>query len=847
MMTENRVAVRVKRHGPVWGVVRRVIVCRWVVIGAVAAMGPPAAAQSRPVAAAPRVYRDRVEPHWLTGNTQFWYVNELRGGEREFLFVDAREGSRRPAFDHAKVAAALAKATGRQIQASRLPIEHLEYTADGILLVSGERTWRLALDADTLTEAPPLERPANSLPAGDGPRASVRTGAQTEITFVNRTDGEVDLFWLDSEGERRSYGTIKAGERHAQHTYAGHVWLVTDKTGRPLGVFEATEDRATAVVDGRSPATRPTARERRRSRPRRAGAESPDGRWTAFIKDNNLWIRARDGGEEHALSQDGRAEDGYSSDSVWWSPDSRKIAAMRTEKAQEHKVHMIESSPKDQLQPRLRTIDYLKPGDRIARPRPRLFHVDSRTQVELKEELYANPWSIEDVRWADDSSRFTFVYNQRGHQVLRVVAIKASTGEAWPIIEEKSETFICYSGNYFCQWLGEGEILWMSERDGWNHLWLYDAATGRVKNRVTKGDWVVQGVVKVDAEKRQVLFRAGGIRPGQDPYYTHFGRVNLDGTGLTVLTEGHGHHNVQWSPGGEYYIDSWSRVDWPPVSELRRSDTGALVCPLEQADGGDVLSARGGRWPERFVAKGRDGRTDIHGIILFPRGFEPDRKYPVVENIYAGPQGFFTPKSFQTRYGHQQRIADLGMIVVQCDGMGTAGRSKIFHDVCWRNLRDAGLPDRIAWMKAAAKKFPQMDLSRVGIYGGSAGGQNAMAALLWHGDFYKVAVADCGCHDNRMDKIWWNEQWMGWPVGKEYEENSNVVNAHLLQGKLMLIVGELDSNVDPASTMQVVGALQKTDKDFDLVIIAGSNHGAAETPYGSRRRADFLAKHLLGR
>jgi dipeptidyl aminopeptidase/acylaminoacyl peptidase len=193
-----------------------------------------------------------------------------------------------------------------------------------------------------------------------------------------------------------------------------------------------------------------------------------------------------------------------------------------------------------------------------------------------------------------------------------------------------------------------------------------------------------------------------------------------------------------------------------------------------------------------------------------------------------------------------QQLADRGLIVVQCDGMGTAGRSKGFHDVCFRNLRDAGFPDRIAWMKAAAARFPEMDLTRVGIYGGSAGGQNALAALLWHGDFYCVAVADCGCHDNRMDKIWWNEQWLGWPVGEQYEANSNVVHAHRLQGKLMLIVGELDQNVDPASTMQVVDALEKADKDFDLVIVTGTGHGAAETPYGSRRRADFLVRHLLG-
>jgi dipeptidyl aminopeptidase/acylaminoacyl peptidase len=386
----------------------------------------------------------------------------------------------------------------------------------------------------------------------------------------------------------------------------------------------------------------------------------------------------------------------------------------------------------------------------------------------------------------------------------------------------------------------------MSERDGWNHLWLYDAQSGQAKQQITRGEWVVQDVVHVDAEKRQIWFRAGGVRPGQDPYYTHFCRVNLDGSSLVVLTAGDGTHRIQWSPGDEYFLGTWSRVDSPPVSELRRSSDGTLVCHLEQADAQDALAARGGRWPERFVAKGRDGVTDIYGIIIRPRDFDPSRKYPVVENIYAGPQDYFTPKAFRSRYGPMQQLADRGLIVVQCDGMGTAGRSKGFHDVCFRNLRDAGFPDRIAWMKAAAARFPEMDLTRVGIYGGSAGGQNALAALLWHGDFYCVAVADCGCHDNRMDKIWWNEQWLGWPVGEQYEANSNVVHAHRLQGKLMLIVGELDQNVDPASTMQVVDALEKADKDFDLVIVTGTGHGAAETPYGSRRRADFLVRHLLG-
>jgi dipeptidyl aminopeptidase/acylaminoacyl peptidase len=245
------------------------------------------------------------------------------------------------------------------------------------------------------------------------------------------------------------------------------------------------------------------------------------------------------------------------------------------------------------------------------------------------------------------------------------------------------------------------------------------------------------------------------------------------------------------------------------------------------------------------VAKGRDGKTDVYGVIFRPTRFDPARKYPVIEEIYAGPQGAFVPKSFRA-YHKAQSVAELGFIVVKIDGMGTSHRSKRFHDVCWKNLADSGFPDRILWIRAAAEQRPYMDLTRVGIYGGSAGGQSALRALLGHGDFYQVAVADCGCHDNRMDKIWWNELWMGWPVGPHYAEQSNVTQAHKLQGKLLLIVGGKDRNVDPASTMQVVDALIKADKDFDLLVIPGTGHGAAETPYGNRRRQDFFVRHLLG-
>ena len=309
------------------------------------------------------------------------------------------------------------------------------------------------------------------------------------------------------------------------------------------------------------------------------------------------------------------------------------------------------------------------------------------------------------------------------------------------------------------------------------------------------------------------------------------------------LTQGDGTHDAVFSPDREFFIDTWSRVDQPPVVELRRSADGKLICELERADVTELLAA-GWTMPERFKAKGRDGATDIYGVIIRPSTFNPARRYPVLEEIYAGPHGAFAPKAFG-RLERQHQFAELGFVVVQMDGMGTNHRGKKFHDVAWKNLRDAGFPDRIAWMKAAAAERSWMDLTRVGIWGGSAGGQNAMRALLDYSDFYRAAFADCGCHDNRMDKMWWNEQWLGWPVDESYVKSSNMEDAAKLKGALMLCVGELDQNVDPASTMQVVRALQKAGKKFDLLVIAGAGHGAAETPYGSRRRMEFFARELL--
>lgn len=741
-----------------------------------------------------KIFRADLKTNWLPGTNQFWYRVQIGADKFEFVLVDVDSGKIKRAAD--------AKSLGLPAQES----------------------------VSTSTQRRAVVRP------------SQRTGESTAIHFVNQLAEPVELFWIDPEGQRQSYGRVRPGAGHEQHTYAGHVWLVTDAVGNTLGVFEATTEKLEVVVDGKPERSAASERPRRRER----SGESPDGKWTIQITNHNVVLIAKESGEATHLTQDGTAEQPYRG--AVWSPDSQSCVVQSVRTVKPRVVTLVESSPRDQLQPKVQTYDYFKPGDELPQPRPVLIRVADKTVLPVANDLFPNFFTESgrlDIRWSPRGDEFYFDYNQRGHQVYRIIGVNATNGAARVVVEEASKTFVDYSNKTWRQWLDQaGELLWMSERDGWCHLWLYDVASGTAKNQVTRGEWVVRDVVKVDEAARQVWFMAGGLRAGEDPYHLHLCRVNFDGSGLVQLTQSDGNHSVEFSPDGKSFIAKWSRADHPPVHELRRSTDGKLICELERADASALLKA-GWTMPERFVAKGRDGQTDIHGVIIKPSSFNPRKKYPVVEEVYAGPHGAFAPKEFG-RLLRQHAIAELGFIVVQADGMGTNHRGKKFHDVAWKNLQDAGFPDRIAWLRAAAKTRPWLDLKRVGIYGGSAGGQSAMRALLDYNDFYSVAVADCGCHDNRMDKIWWNEQWLGWPVDDSYVKSSNVEDAAKLKGNLLLFVGELDKNVDPASTMQVVDALKKADKDFDFVLMTGTGHGSAETPYGIRRRMDFLVRHLHG-
>lgn len=574
-------------------------------------------------------------------------------------------------------------------------------------------------------------------------------------------------------------------------------------------------------------------------------AKSPDGKKEAYIHNYNIFVRTSDEQSGKQLTTDGTAARYYSSD-IEWSPDGEKLLTSLLTTVKVGKVPLIESSPTDQLQPKLFDRDYVKPGDSIPQRQPILFDLAQQVQYKVDMQLIPDQYFVSNFRWRDDSKSLIFDYNKRGHQEYRIMEINALTGQVRTIVKEMSKTFVNYYGKtYRYEVDGDKELIWMSERDGWTHLYLYDAVIGQVKNQITKGEWVVRKVIDVNASKREIIFEGSGMVAGQDPYFIQYYKINFDGTGLLALTDENATHRAVFSPDHSYFIDTYSRIDQAPKSVLRSAKDGTVVQSLVDADITGLLVA-GWKPMESFVAKGRDGVTDIWGIIVRPKDFDPAKKYPVIEYIYAGPHDSFVPKQFTVLTGGgMAELAELGFIVVQIDGMGTANRSKAFHDVCWQNLKDAGFPDRIAWMKSAAQHYPYMDLDRVGIYGTSAGGQNAAGAVLFHPDFYKVSVASCGCHDNRMDKIWWNEQWMGYPIGAHYAASSNIVHASNLKGKLMLLVGELDSNVDPSSTYQFVNALIKAGKPHEFILLPGLDHTSGGA-YGEHKRRDFFVKHLLG-
>ena len=790
------------------------------------------------------IQQETIEPQRINNQGNFWFKSSDEKGIKTFHLVNPSKKEKSPLFDHDLLRKSLLELKAPADAVTKLDLEQLkvdETTGKVLFFLRGQ-----AYEASTKPwELKKVNKEMEVLaPIQSIPKTSPKQGVETNLTFENKLDETIEIFWLSSAGAKVSYGKIKPGEKRPQHTFEHHIWIVQDSKGKVHSAYKAQAAKGLVRITKETPALQPQKKQERGNN--RPPNSSPDGNWQIIFRDSNIFIKGLNPPkDEIKLTSDGSAKNGYRG-TIHWAPDSSSFVALKTSQGDGRVIHLIESTPKDQLQPRLISFNYDKPGDKLDQHFPHLFDIKTMREIPLDQSLFNNPWSINNIRWKADSSRFTFLYNQRGHQVLRVVAIDSRSGKASTLVEEISKTFVDYNHKTYFHWLkDDADFIWMSERDGWNHLYLVDGAKGGIKKQLTKGEWVVRNVERIDEDKKQILLKVLGIHANMDPYFSHFAILNLETNKLTPLTQSAGtHRNIQIIEP-DYFLTTWSRVDQAPITELRDLKTGNLVMTVHTTDD-SKLKAAGWPAPTTFSAKGRDGKTDIFGIVLKPSNFDPGKKYPVIEQIYAGPHDFHVPKDFRIS-SRAQSMAELGFIVVQIDGMGTSWRSKAFHDVCWKNLADAGFPDRILWMKAAAKTIPQMNLEKVGIYGGSAGGQNAMRALIDHGDFYKAAAADCGCHDNRMDKVWWNELWMGWPVDASYEKSSNTVHAGKIQGKLLLTVGELDRNVDPATTMQVADALIKAKKDFELIVVPGGGHGSGESPYAHRRRQEFFLKHLWGK
>jgi dipeptidyl aminopeptidase/acylaminoacyl peptidase len=605
--------------------------------------------------------------------------------------------------------------------------------------------------------------------------------------------------------------------------------------------------------------------------PARNDVPSPDGKRTAFIRDHNLWVREIAGGAETQLTTDGVKDFGYATNNagwtksdrpvVVWSPDSKKIATFQHDGRQVGEMYLVDSRVGH---PKLQAWKYPLPGDEHIFTIERVvIDVDARQVVRLQmppdphrsslcDHVVCRGSDWPDVQWSADGSQLAFVSTSRDHKEERLRVADAATGKVRDVLEEKVATFF-ESGNGRVNWrvlFGTNEVIWFSERDNWGQLYLYDLATAKLKNQITTGEGNVTQLLRVDEANRAVFFLGLGREAGRDPYFTHFYRATLDGRTEALLTPEDANHEIALSESGRFFVDTYSKPDVPPVTVLRGADGGEIML-LERADI-SKLTAAGWKPPRPFTAKARDGKTDLYGLMFVPTTLDESRKYPIVNNIYPGPQsGSIGSRSFSASRGDTQALAELGFIVVQIDGMGTPGRSKKFHEAYYANMGDNTLPDQIAVMKQLAARHAWIDIDRAGIYGHSGGGYATAAAMLRHPDFFKVGVSQAGNHDNRTYEDDWGEKWQGLltkgPNGTtNYDDQANQTHAKNLRGKLLLAHGTMDSNVPPNNTLVLVDELIRANKDFDLILFPNRGHGFGSEPYMMRRRWDYFVRHLMG-
>ncbi len=722
----------------------------------------------------PLVFHSGVRPTWLP-DERFWYRNVSADGF-EFVLVDPAKGTRAPAFDHTKLAAALSAATSKTYDAKKLPFTDFELAADGQAVtfnLSGRR-WKCDLQANQCSDV------GAATPGGQGGFPGGRGGGRNDVP-------------------------------------------------------------------------------------------SPDGKRAAFIKDWNLWVRDVATGKETQLTSDGVKDFGYGTNNAgWtksdrpvlvWSPDSKKIATFEQDQRKTGDMYLVDTRAGH---PNLQAWKYPLPGDADVTMIERvIIEVDGPRVVRLQmppdqhrstlcDDLVCRGNLWEDVQWNADGTQLAFVSTSRDHKREQLRVADAATGKLREVLEESVATYY-ESGNGRTNWRylpASSEVIWFSERDNWGHLYLYDLQTGKLKNQITTGEGNVTQLLRVDERNRTLYFLGVGREKGRDPYFVHFYRAGFDGKNLALLTPEDGNHDITLSPSGKYFVDSYSKPDVAPMAVLRDA-TDKLLANIEKADISKLL-ATGWQSPMPFTVKARDGATDLYGLLFKPANFDPNKKYPIVNHIYPGPQtGSIGGRNFSAARGDAQALAELGFIVVEIDGMGTPWRSKKFHDAYFGDMGDNTLPDQVTGMKQLAQKYPWIDIERAGIYGHSGGGYAAADAMFRYPDFFKVGISEAGNHDNRVYEDDWGEKWQGLLEKKadgttNYDSQANQNFAKNLKGHLLLAHGTMDTNVPPYNTLLVVNELIKANKDFDLLLLPNRGHGFGNEAYMVRRRWDYFVRYLLG-
>lgn len=721
------------------------------------------------------VDRSGARPNWLPDD-RFWY-RVLTAQGSEFILVNPAAGTRQPAFDHARLAAALSTAAGTTYDAAKLPFASINFSPDGqsITFFAARKSWKCDIQAYTCAAgeasgAPPVT------PGG----GQFRGGGGNEVL-------------------------------------------------------------------------------------------SPDRKRSVFIRDYNLWVRDVATRKETQLTTDGVKDYGYATDNAgWthsdrpvllWSPDSKKIATFQQDQRKVGDMYLVTTNVGH---PKLSSWKYPLPGDENVTMIERvIIEVDTPKVVRLQippdqhrstlcDDIACRGGEWADVEWNADGTNLAFVSTSRDHKREQFRVADAATGAVREVMEETTATqFESGQGRVNWHYLpASNEFIWYSEHDNWGHLYLYDLATGKVKNQITTGDWVVTQLVKFDEKTRTLYFIGLGREKGEDPYFAHFYSVGFDGKNLKLLTPESGNHETSISPSGKYLFDTFSKPDVPAVSTVRDMD-GKLLVTLEKTDI-SRLTATGWKPPTPVTVKANDGVTDIYGLMYTPSNLDKSKKYPIINYIYPGPQGGAVgSRSFSAGRGDNQALAELGFVVVSIDGTCNPSRSKKFHDACYGNMADNTLPDQIAGMKQLAQKYSFIDLERVGIWGHSGGGFATAAAMFRYPDFFKVGISESGNHENRNYEDDWGERYIGLLTkdasGKSnYEDQANQNYAKNLKGHLMLAHGMMDDNVPPYNTLLVIEALNRANKDYDLVIFPNSRHGYAESTYMMRRRWDYFVRYLLG-